>query len=118
MELFAISTPAFLSGVTPHLHPLERFKRGHTVTSIAGVVAFTTFDGLSLKETDSGNEKASLPKLLVLANQMSDELRGWCEKEFAKQSGRTSLPEFGLDVFEGDIRPVAHAILDVLSPNE
>jgi energy-coupling factor transporter ATP-binding protein EcfA2 len=71
-----------------------------------------------LKSTTSGNEKASLPKLLALANYMDDELRQWCEKEFAKQSAHTSLAEFGLDVSAGDVRPVAHSILDALSPNQ
>ena len=65
-----------------------------------------------------GSEKASLPKLLALADHMGDELREWCEDEFAKQSDQTSLPEFGLDVLVGDVRPVAHSILDVLSPNQ
>ena len=67
--------------------------------------------------TSSGNEKASLPRLLALANQMNDDLRGWCEKEFGQQSNHTVLAEFGLDVVLGEIRPVAHAILEALSPN-
>jgi energy-coupling factor transporter ATP-binding protein EcfA2 len=71
-----------------------------------------------VKSTSRGSEKASLPKLLALANRTDDELRQWCEKEFAKQSEHTSLPEFGLDVSSGDVRPVAHAILDALSPNQ
>jgi hypothetical protein len=69
-----------------------------------------------VKSTNSGNEKASLPKLLALANRMNDELRDWCERECAEQSNQTSLPEFGLDVSVGDIRPVAHALLEALSP--
>jgi len=71
-----------------------------------------------LKSTDNGNEKASLPKLLALANHMGDELRQWCESEFAKQSDHASLPEFGMDVLAGEVRPVAHALLDALSPNQ
>ena len=71
-----------------------------------------------VKSTNSGNEKASLPKLIALANQMDDELRQWCEKEFGRQSEHTSLPEFGLDVSTGEVRPVAHAILDALSPDQ
>jgi hypothetical protein len=71
-----------------------------------------------VKTTSSGNEKASLPKLLALANHIDDELRQWCETEFARQSDHTSLAEFGLDVSTGEIRPVAHAILDALSPHQ
>ena len=81
-----------------------------------GGVASTLIQRLT--STHSGSEKASLPKLLGLANHMNDELRQWCEKEFATQSNHTSLPEFGLDVSVGEIRPVAHAILDALSPNQ
>jgi hypothetical protein len=71
-----------------------------------------------LRETDNGSEKASLARLLGSANQMNGELRMWCEGEFARQSGRTSMPEFGLDVMAGRIRSVAHAILDALLPNQ
>jgi hypothetical protein len=71
-----------------------------------------------VKSTNSGSEKASLPKLLAQANHMDDELRQWCEKEFARQSDHTSLPEFGLDVTVGDVRPVTRALLDALSPNQ
>ena len=81
-----------------------------------GGVASTLIQRLAA--TRSGNDKASLPKLLALANNMNEELRQWCEKEFAAQSNHTSLPEFGLDISAGDIRPVAHAILDALSPNQ
>jgi len=49
---------------------------------------------------------------------MDDELRQWCEHEFTKQSDHTTLPEFGLDIATGEIRPVAHALLDALSPNQ
>ena len=70
-----------------------------------------------MKSSKSGSQKASFPKLLGLANHMDDELRQWCEEEFAKQSNHTSLPEFGLDVSVGEIRPVAHAVLDALLPN-
>jgi hypothetical protein len=71
-----------------------------------------------VQATSSGTEKASLPRLLALANPMSEELRQWCENEFDRQSDRTALPEFGLDVIAGNVRPVAHAILDALSPNQ
>jgi len=70
-----------------------------------------------LKTTESTSEKASVPRLLALANQMSDELQVWCEKSFARQSDHTTLTEFGLDVVAGEIRPVAYALLDALSPN-
>jgi hypothetical protein len=71
-----------------------------------------------VKSTNSGSEKASLPKLLALANHMDNEVRQWCETEFTKQSNHASLPEFGLDVSTGDVRAVAHALLDALSPNQ
>ena len=87
------------------------------------VARIRTEDGLAahlvarLITTDSGSEKASVPRLLALANQMSDKLRVWCENTFAKQSDHTALAEFGLDVVAGEVRPVAHALLDALSPN-
>jgi hypothetical protein len=58
-----------------------------------------------VKLTNSGSEKVNLPKLLDQANHMDDELRHWCEKEFARQSDHTSLPEFGLDVSAGALLP-------------
>jgi hypothetical protein len=82
-----------------------------------------TEDGLAvriitqIKKTTSGSEKASLPRLLALADHMNDDLREWCEKEFVRQSNHTTLAEFGLDAVSGEMRPVAHAILEALSPN-
>jgi hypothetical protein len=49
---------------------------------------------------------------------MDGELQQWCEKEFAQQNDHTSLPEFGLDVSAGYVRPVAHALLDALLPKQ
>jgi len=56
------------------------------------VARIRTEDGLAthiigrLKRTESGSEKASFPRLLAMANQMTDELRAWCEETFAKQN--------------------------------
>jgi hypothetical protein len=68
-----------------------------------------------LKTSPSGSARASLPRLLAFANQKSDDLRAYCEAEFAKQMDRSALPEFGLDVVAGEFRPVAHSLLDALS---
>ena len=68
-----------------------------------------------LKSTTNGSARASLPRLLAAANQMTDEFRAFCEDEFALQSAGTALPAFGLDVVAGEFRPVAHALLDALS---
>ncbi len=69
----------------------------------------------SLKSATSGGARASLPRLLAAANQMTDDLRTFCEAEFASQSDGNALPAFGLDVVAGEFRPVAHALLDALS---
>jgi hypothetical protein len=68
-----------------------------------------------LKTARSGSARASLPRLLAFANQMTDELKGFCEAAFAKQMDGSALPEFGLDIVAGEFRPVAHALLDALS---
>lgn len=68
-----------------------------------------------LKCRRSGSARASLPRLLAFANLMTDELRGFCEAEFAKQMDGSALPEFGLDIVAGEFRPVAHALLDALA---
>jgi hypothetical protein len=70
-----------------------------------------------VKKTDSGNEKASVPRILAQANLLDIDLRRWCEAEFARQTDHHSLTEFGLDVTSGDFRPVAHCLLDALWPN-
>jgi hypothetical protein len=70
-----------------------------------------------VRTASSGSEKASLPRLLAQANQMIDDLREWCEEEFVRQSDHTVLAEFGLDAVSGEIRPVAHALLEALSPS-
>jgi hypothetical protein len=68
-----------------------------------------------LKSATDGSARASLPRLLAAANQMTDDLRTFCEAEFASQSNGDALPAFGLDVVAGEFRSVAHALLDALS---
>jgi len=69
----------------------------------------------NLKSATDGSARASLPRLLAAANQMTDDLWTFCEAEFASQSDSNALPAFGLDVVAGEFRPVAHALLDALS---
>ncbi|MGO9444625.1 MAG: NACHT domain-containing protein [Thiobacillaceae bacterium] len=69
-----------------------------------------------LISSDNGSEKASLPKLLAMSGYLADELRDWCEKELAVQRSGTTFTEFGLDLVAGEIRPTAHAMLEVLAP--
>jgi hypothetical protein len=69
----------------------------------------------SLMSAPNGTARASLPRLLAAANQMTGDLRAFCEAEFASQSDGTALPAFGLDIMAGEFRPVAHALLDALS---
>ena len=71
-----------------------------------------------LKGDCSGNAKARIPRLLAIANFMTEDLCAWCEEEYRRQSIRETLPEFGMDLFTGKMRPVAHTLLDVLVSNQ
>lgn len=66
---------------------------------------------ISVESTPS--ESASLPRLLSAARGVSEDLRKACTVAFERQ---LIVPTVGCDLISGTYRPVAHALLDVLSP--
>ena len=60
-------------------------------------------------------EKVNLPRLISAARGVSDDLRSWSEDELQRQLDGTKIPEDGLDLHTGELRPVAHVLLDVLN---
>lgn len=69
-----------------------------------------------LRNGPTGDHKASLPRLLVASIGLSDEIKDLCETYYAEQSLKGQLSESGLDMTAGQIRPVAHSLLDALVP--
>jgi len=68
-----------------------------------------------LQNEPSSSAKATVPQLISQAQGLSPELRDWCSDEIDRQLGGTMSPEVGFDWIAGDLRPVAHSLLDVLS---
>lgn len=79
-----------------------------------GVLASYCFDKLRIGPTT--DHKASLPRLLVGSIGLNDDIKKVCEIYYAEQCVKGQLSESGLDVTAGEIRPVAHSLLDVLVP--
>ena len=69
-----------------------------------------------LRNSPTSDDKASVPRLLVGSTGLSDDIRKLCETYYAEQCVKGKLSESGLDVIAGQIRPVAHSLLDVLVP--
>jgi hypothetical protein len=69
-----------------------------------------------LHNGQTSDHKASLPRLLVASIGLNDKIKEVCEKLYAEQCAIGQLSESGLDVIAGQIRPVAHSLLDVLVP--
>jgi len=61
------------------------------------------------------SEKASIPKLISAARGVSSELKAWCIEEVDRQMCGEISPQIGFDLIYGELRPVTHALLDVLS---
>jgi hypothetical protein len=68
-----------------------------------------------LKATPTSDQRASIPRLLAMANRLDADIRAWAETAFADQSTHSSVAEFGLDIVAGEIRPVAYSLLDALT---
>lgn len=64
----------------------------------------------------TADEKASLPRLLLLAKSGDQNLLRWCEDEIAIQMEEAGLSDSGFDIINGRIRPVAQSLLDALMP--
>ncbi len=67
-----------------------------------------------LQTAPSPSEKATFPQLVNKAQVLSPELRNWCIDEVDRQLGSATSPEAGFDLVAGDLRPVAHSLLDML----
>ena len=71
----------------------------------------------ALSKTPTPNQKASYIRLLASSGVHQKSLRTLCVAEYTYQSNRPHIQEFGFDLMSGSIRPVSHAILDVLTPD-
>ena len=45
---------------------------------------------------------------------VSPELAAWCDIELERQFADEVVPELGFDMFTGEVRAVAHCLLDTL----
>jgi hypothetical protein len=69
-----------------------------------------------LRSSPTSDHKASLPRLIIGSIGLNDDIKKLCETYYAEQCVKGQLTESGLDVIAGQIRPVAHSLLDVLVP--
>jgi hypothetical protein len=69
-----------------------------------------------LRCSPTSDHKASLPRLLIGSIGLNDDIKKLCETYYAEQCVKGQMSESGLDVIAGQIRPVAHSLLDVLVP--
>jgi hypothetical protein len=69
-------------------------------------------DLLRMEPTPS--EKASLARLLAVAQGASRELRAWCDKELLRQTRQLPAAETGLDILLKEERCVTQSLADVL----
>ena len=68
-----------------------------------------------LQNNPTPSEKATIPRLIGVARGVSSELRTWCIEEANRQLCGKESPEIGFDLIIGELRPVAHSLLDVLN---
>jgi hypothetical protein len=68
-----------------------------------------------LQGAPTPSEKATIPRLIGAARGVSPELRAWCLEEMNCQLRGTEPPQIGVDLLNGELRPVVHSLLDALS---
>jgi hypothetical protein len=68
-----------------------------------------------LQNNPTPSEKATIPRLIGVARGLTSELRNWCIEEVNHQLSSKKSPEIGFDLIIGELRPVAHSLLDVLN---
>jgi hypothetical protein len=62
----------------------------------------------------TASQKISLTRLIALARG-TGAIKAWCLEEIDRQLEEHTFPEVGVDAIEGQLRPVAHALLDVMA---
>nr|QNO56865.1 hypothetical protein KGHFPOIM_00007 [Methanosarcinales archaeon ANME-1 ERB7] len=68
-----------------------------------------------LQNNPTPSEKATISRLISVARGLTSELRNWCIEEVNHQLSGNESPEIGFDLITGELRPVAHSLLDVLN---
>jgi hypothetical protein len=68
-----------------------------------------------LFSTPTPSEKASISRLIAACHGVSKDLRNWCLDELREQLRDEAIPDLGIDMFEGELRPVKYSLLDVLA---
>lgn len=68
-----------------------------------------------LKTSPTQTEKVTIAKMLAAAKGASADLKCWATDEIEWQYNGGSSPEIGADLLVGEFRPVAHALLEILS---
>lgn len=68
----------------------------------------------SLDNNSCSSFKATIPRLISASGKMTPEFRKWCIGELNNQLSPRNSPEIGMDLIAGELRPVAHSLLDIL----
>jgi hypothetical protein len=71
---------------------------------------------IRLLKSSLPDEKATIPRLLALARTGDTELMAWCAGQIGVGNEHRIMPEHGFDFVAGRVRPVDHALLEVLIP--
>ena len=87
---------------------LKRVKRDEPLQSLLTA---------KLRAAPTPNEKCTISRLLGSACGVDSDLRTWCLQEVEKQLGGSQLPEVGLDLLDGSVRPVVEVLSDLLEPS-
>lgn len=68
-----------------------------------------------LQNKPTPSEKATIPRLISAARGIPNELRTWCNEEMNRQLDFSKIPQVGVDLIVGEVRPVVHSLLDIFN---
>ena len=111
--------------VSPRIHFIEwrrlsmgipRLLRPHNYRSPETRRHFGVLFLRQIAQRPNRRSQSQPAALLVASIGLSDEIKDFCETYYAEQSLKGQLSESGLDMTAGQIRPVAHSLLDALVP--
>jgi len=66
-----------------------------------------------LLNSPTPSQKATIPRLIGITRNISD-IREWCIQEVDNQLGSNAPPEVGVNLFVGELQPVAHSLMEIL----
>lgn len=115
------STKRVFSSLRQIFHDLNRINPSHSKAVANTIIRRLKKDEelvqqlfQNLENVPTQNEKVNFPRLIKTAKGNTQQLYEWCTEELDRQNSKYFSPQFGFDMFSGELSSVHNSLLEVL----